>query len=197
MISDVFSPLLAPTYAMVVAMWLTRLHYLPTNVRVWSTLGIFALTALVPVTFIAILIKRGKVSDVSISDPKQRTAPYCASTVCYLLGAAYMYALSAPAWLVAFFLGAATVSVLSMIITRRWKISAHTGGVGGLAAVIYWLGLNGFIEHGPLVWISIAIALVGAMAWARLYLNHHTLLQTAAGAALSFATVYGMISILN
>lgn len=196
-ISDLFSPLLAPTYAMIVAMWLTRMHFLPLSIRLWSTLGVTAITALVPVTFIAILIKRGKVSDTSISNPAQRTAPYCAAIICYILAGAYMFALSAPLWLIAFFAGAALVSLISLIITHWWKISAHTGGVAGLAAVVYWLGLNGYLESSPLGWISASLALVGIMAWARLYLNHHTLMQTAAGAALSFGTVYGMMCLLH
>ena len=196
-LSDILSPLLTPTYAIVAAMWLTRLHYLPLGNRVLVTLGITAITALIPVTFIAILMKRGKVSDTSISDPSQRTAPYCATIICYLLACAYMFALNAPLWLAGFFAGAAIMASLALLITCRWKISAHTGGMGGLTAIIYWLGYNGFIEPAPLVWISIAIGLTGLLAWARLYLEHHTLMQTFAGAVLSFATIYGTISVFT
>ena len=197
LLSDILSPLLTPTYAMIAAMWLTRLHYLPLGNRLWATLGITAITAFVPVTFIAILMKRGKVSDTSISDPTQRTAPYCATIVCYLLAAAYLFVLNAPMWLVGFFGGAAVMASLSLLITHWWKISAHTGGIGGLAAIVYWLGYHDFIEQAPLVWISAAFLLTGLLAWARLYLRHHTLMQTFAGAALSFAVVYGTVTVFS
>ncbi len=192
-LSDLFSPLLAPTYAMIAAMWLTRLHYLPLGTRIWATAGITVICALIPLVVIGILMRRGKVSDMSISNRGQRTIPYCTAIACYILAGTYLYILNAPFWLIIFFAAAALASLLSLIITRWWKISAHTGGVGGLAAFIFWLGLNGYIEHAPLVWISVSLLLVGFMAWSRLYLNHHTPAQVAAGAALSAVTVYGLL----
>ncbi|MDE6612525.1 MAG: hypothetical protein K2K22_08205 [Muribaculaceae bacterium] len=196
-LSDILSPLLTPTYAMVAAMWLTRLRYLPLSSRLWGTLGISAITALIPVVFIAILMKRGKVSDTSISDPNQRTAPYCATILCYLMAGAYMFALHAPMWLVGFFGGAALTAAVALLITHWWKISAHMGGIGGLSALIYWLGYNGFIDRSPLAWISLTAALAGLLAWARLFLRHHTLMQTLAGVSLSFAIVYTTVSVFS
>ena len=75
-LSDLFSPLLAPTYAMIAAMWLTRLHYLPLGTRIWATAGITVICALIPLVVIGILMRRGKVSDMSISNRRQRTMLY-------------------------------------------------------------------------------------------------------------------------
>lgn len=195
-VSDVFSPLLVPTYAMAVALFLTRLHYLPMNVRLWSLGAVFGITCLVPLVTILILMRLGKVSDASISDRRQRTIPYCITTLCYVCAAYYVALLQAPHWLFIFFFGGAVVAFVSLIITRFWKISAHTGGVGGLAAIIYWLAAAGYIDSVPLVWASVAILLVGVVAWSRLYLSRHTLAQVFAGAVLSFAIVYTMLELL-
>ncbi len=193
-ISDVFSPLLAPSYGMAIALFLTRLHYLPLSVRLWALIGVFSITCLIPFTAIALLIKAGKVSDTSISDKSQRTIPYCISIACYIGASLFVAYMQAPMWLVMFFAGAAIVSVISLIITYWWKISAHTGGVGGLAAVLFWLAKSGYIESGSLIWASAGFLLVGLMAWSRLYLNRHTLGQVFAGALLSFAVVYTLVS---
>ncbi|MCM1068168.1 MAG: hypothetical protein NC418_11405 [Muribaculaceae bacterium] len=195
LLSDIFSPLLTPTYAMIAAMWLTPLRYLPLAPRLWATLGVAAITALVPLVLIAILIHRGKVSDASISDRSQRTVPYCTAIVCYLLAGSYLMALHAPIWLIAFFGAAAVVTLISLTITHWWKISAHSGGIAGLAALIYWMGYHGLIMSAPLVWISVAIAVAGAVAWARLYLRHHTVMQVFAGAILSAGIVYTVLSL--
>ncbi len=192
--SDLFSPLLVPTYGMAVALFLTRLHYLPLTVRLWALAGVFAITCMIPLCSILLLMRIGKVSDASISDRRQRTLPYCISTACYIGAALFVAYMQAPHWLAMFFAGAAIVSFISMLITRFWKISAHTGGVGGLAAVLFWLARCGYIETGALVWASAGILLVGVMAWARLYLERHTLMQVFAGAVLSFATVYIVIT---
>ncbi len=37
-----------------------------------------------------------------------------------------------------------------------------------------------------MLWLTVTIALTGAMAWSRLYLRHHTPAQVLAGALLSF-----------
>ena len=196
-ISDVFCPLLTPTYAMVVAMCLTRLSFLPGSIRLWTTLGIFGITCMAPLVFILILLRTGRVSDMSISNPRQRRAPYWASIICYFAAAAYLAALHAPLWLSTFFVGASLVSILCMIITNWWKISAHTACIAGFAAIVFWLSRTGLLIYAPLEWSSIAFLLVGAMAWSRLYLNHHTLLQTAAGAALAFTVEYVLLCIMT
>ena len=196
-ISDVFCPLLTPTYAMIVAMCLTRMSYLPGGIRFWTTLGIFGITCMLPLVFILILLRTGKVSDMSISNPRQRKAPYCASIICYFAAAAYLAALHAPLWLSTFFVGAGLISIISMIITQWWKISAHTAGVAGFAAIVFWLSRTGLLIYSPLVWTSIAYLLVGLVAWSRLYLNHHTILQTAAGAALAFTVEYVLLCIMT
>lgn len=195
-VSDVFSPILMPTFAMASALWLTMMRYLPVGVRLWALFGVFAITAVVPFVFILILIKRGKVSDTSISDRSQRTAPYCASIICYLGAAFYLMALKAPMWLPGFFFGAATVSLLSLIITHWWKISAHVGAAGGVAAVIYWLAYRGMIIE-PMLWVSVTILLVGVIAWARLYLDRHTPAQVLAGALMAFGVEYAVMCICS
>lgn len=194
-ISDLFAPLLIPTYAMLAVMFLTRMAILPLGARLWSTAGVFVITAVIPFAFIWTLIRMGKVSDASISDRRQRTIPYIASILCYLGAAWYVWSLRAPGWLVAFFIGAAMVSVFSVIITRWWKISAHVGASAGLCAALFFLAWKHLLLYAPLVWVSIGFILVCAMAWARLYLNRHTPLQTLAGAILGFCVVLISISI--
>lgn len=194
-ISDLFSPLLAPTYALALALWFTLLRYLPLGVKMMALGGVFFITAVIPALVIFILYRMGRVSDMSISNKSQRTLPYSVSIVCYIGAGLFMSSMQAPAWLDAFFYGAAAVSVLSLVITHWWKISAHTGGVGGLAAISYWLAFHNIIAL-PLIWVSLSFALVGAMAWARLYLNHHTPLQVFAGATMAFIIEYIALTFL-
>lgn len=194
-ISDVFAPLLVPTYAMLVAMFMTRLSILPLGSRLWATAGVFVITAIIPFALIWTLIRLGKVSDTSISDKSQRTIPYIASIFCYLGAMVYLICLKAPSWLWAFFIGAAIVSVISLIITHWWKISAHVGAVGGLCGGVFFLAWKHLLLYSPLVWVCVSMVLVCIMAWARLYLNRHTPLQTLAGAVLGFVTVLGTLSL--
>ncbi len=191
--SDVFSPLLIPTYGMVIAMTMTALSILPAGIRLGATLGVAFITAFIPTLFIFILIRMGKVSDTSISDRHQRTAPFLASVACYIGAAVYVSALHAPRWLMLFFAAAAAMSLISLLITHWWKISAHTGAAAGLAGVVFWLGANHILLFHPLAMISGAILLVGLLASSRIILGRHTLMQVTAGALLGFFIEYGTL----
>lgn len=193
-ISDVLSPLLLPVYGMIIALWATPLRHLALDVRLWSTAGVAFITAAVPFLFIFFMFKLGKVNNMSISDPKQRTIPFSVTIVCYIAAALFLFSLHAPTWLVVFYAGAALVTLLTMIITFRWKISAHTGCVGGLAAIIFWLVQHGLISTAPLVWLSTVAVAAGIVAWSRLYLNHHSATQVFAGVVMGFTIEYFLIN---
>lgn len=195
-LSDVFSPLLVPTYGMILAVTLTQLCMLGAGVRLTACLGIAFITAVLPMTFIFILMRTGRVSDASISDPRERTAPYIASIVCYLGAAAYVFAIHAPLWLIVFFIGAALTSAIAMLITHWWKISAHTGGIGGLTGIIFWLAWRDMLLTDGMMWVSAAALLTGLLGSARLILNRHTLGQVAAGAALGFGVELACLTLV-
>lgn len=189
-LSAVFSPLLIPTYAMAIALWATILRVIPLSVKLWSLSGVFFLTAVVPTVIILLLMRRGQVKDLDISDRSERFKPFVATLICYLAATWYVWELNAPSWLVAFFVGATLAGIIELLVTIRWKISAHTGSIGGLAGAIFWLASSSIIWGNPLVWISLAVAAVGAVAWARLYLDRHTPMQVLAGALVGALTVY-------
>lgn len=193
-ISGVFSPLLMPVYATAAALWLTMLRFLPLNVKLWVLAGTFFITGVIPGLTIYVLVRMGRVSDAAVSDRRQRPVPMAAAVLCYSGAAWYMSSMSAPAWLTAFFIGAAVSTVLALIISFRWKISAHSIGMAGFATAIYWMAVHGLIAYSSLLWISLAVAMWGATAWARLYLNHHTPMQIFAGAALAAAVMYCTLS---
>ena len=178
--------MLVPSYAMIAALTLTPMCLLPTSPKVWSTAGVVFITAIIPMVVILILMRMGKVSDTAITDRKERTAPFCAVIVCYIGAAFFVRYLRAPYWIQNFYLAAAMVSAISLLVTQWWKISAHTGAMGGMAAIMVWMAQRGLIISMPLVWVSVAFLILGLVAWARLYLNKHTVLQTLAGAALGF-----------
>ena len=51
-VSAVFSPLLIPTYAVAMAMWITPLQALPERNRMIATLGVFVITGIIPSAFL-------------------------------------------------------------------------------------------------------------------------------------------------
>lgn len=114
---------------------------------------------------------------------------------CYFGAALFVGSLGAPLWLRMFFWGAGVATIIAMLITFKWKISAHTTAIGGLVGMMMWFATSGLADVNVMIMLSVGIVLAGAMASARLALNRHTLAQTLAGLALGFACCFTAMSI--
>ncbi len=196
-ISDLFSPIVLPAYMMAVALWLTPLAVLPESTRLISMAVVVGLTAIVPTAVIFTLIKLGKVKDVSLPSRPERLIPYGVSIVCYGLTVGFLFMVHAPHWLAAFFTGAALASLCAALVTLKWKISAHSTSVGGVAAAVTWMGATGLLIHGPMWWITGVILLCGMVGTSRLILSRHTPAQVFAGYALGVAAVMLMLALIG
>lgn len=189
-VSDVFSPLLLSTYCMALAMWITPLHVLPERTRIGATIGVAVITAVIPLGILLILLRAGQISDMSISDRRQRTLPYLIAIAAYLAASLYLHFLRAPLWLQFFFYGVAAACAVSVVITKWWKISAHAGGMGGMAGMMLWLTATGMATVNAMLWLVGVILLGGIVGSARLILKHHTAAQVCCGWLLTAVFVF-------
>jgi membrane-associated phospholipid phosphatase len=189
-ISDVFSPILLPTYSMILIIAITPLSMLPLRTQVLSVLAIAFITGFIPTATILTLIKMGKVDDNSLSNRSHRTLPLIVATLCYLASASYMCYVHAPEWLTLFFVGAAVASAIALLITRWWKISAHSMSIGGIAGMFGWITFNSVTNSiTAMIWFTVAILLCGLIATSRLILGRHTIAQVFTGLILGAGTV--------
>lgn len=188
-LSDVFSPLLSPTYAMVISLWLTPMCLLPLGTRAWTTIGVFFLTALVPGLSLLLLVRLKKIKDTDVSDHRERFLPFTIAIACYLLTILFLFHINAPRWMLAFMWGATAAAIIAGVISFWWKISAHATANAGLVGFVCWLAHRHALLIEPFTAVSIVILLLGFVCWARLYLYKHTPLQILAGSALGVSIV--------
>lgn len=193
-VSDVFSPLLMAPYAMLVALWLTPMNRLPLDIRIWSTIGVFILTTIIPTLLMVHLLNTGRISDPSVPNRRKAYLLFLIAVICYLCAATFIWYLEAPVWLVSFLIGAAIIALFETIISYKWKISAHLGASGGLLGFVFWLAKYNALIGDPFFILSGIILLVGIITWSRLYLHRHTLAQLIAGGILGFATELILLS---
>lgn len=194
-VSDVFSPLTIPTIAMALALWATPMRSVPDSHRLIATLLVGVITGIVPLAAIAAMISTGMISDRAVSRREQRVTPMIVGALCYFGAALFVSSLGAPAWLSMFFKGASAATVAALLITLRWKISAHTTAVGGLAGMMMWFAVSGLADINIMIMLSAGILLAGAVATARLLLRRHTPAQVLAGLALGFTFCFGAMYI--
>lgn len=191
-ISDIFVPLLVPTYAMALAMWFTSLRTLPERSRVYVTIFVAILTGLIPMICILAMQRLGMVSDNSISNRRQRPLPMIVTMVCYVLTGFMLTKMHAPAWLVFFFFGASAATAIAAIITLFWKISAHSTSIGGFVGMLFWFAVAGLADVNAMALLTVGIIIAGAVCTSRLILHRHTLGQVLAGFFLGLACTFGL-----
>jgi len=124
-------------------------------------------TSVVPLTYVAFLMKRGRVDSFDVDARLKRLGPLAVGVAGYLAAFAGLSVLQAPA-----IIRGLMFSLLVLIITRRWKVSIHATGISGpLVALSYHFG-------AVTVPLYLLIPIVGG---ARVVLRKHSVAQVAAG----------------
>lgn len=192
-LSTIFTPLLAPTYGLILSLNYTLIAPLSdVSTRVWVTLSILAITCMLPVSAIALLFKLGKISDPGVNEQKDRLIPYGITVLCYLIGAIYLTNVNSPQWIPMFMVGGGIAAIVSALVNLRWKISAHGAGMGGLVALVFTIWLNGYGLFDYMAVATIAILTAGLVGASRLILKCHTLPQVLVGTLNGFFWVFLM-----
>lgn len=147
------------------------------------------LTLIFPFISIYVLYRSGMVSDLSLSNRKERLLP-SAITVAYYLGFYYFMrrieGLDEP--ILAGYFGGCLALIVSIFITSKWKISLHTQGISSLAGMVIGVTEVTFVSHTAV--ILVLLACIGLVGTSRLILGKHTALQVYAGGLVGFIIPY-------
>lgn len=167
--SDIFSP--PSTFAMFgfvlawfeLPFWKGSLHA-----------AIFGIcSTLLPILYILHRMKIGRITDIHISEPKDRQVPYLLGVIGAGLAFLVLKKLGSSPLLLTFILGNILAVGMLTIINSYWLISAHTTSIS-LIAVFAGIAFN------PTIGLSL-IVLVGLTFSIRLFLRRHTVSELVAG----------------
>jgi hypothetical protein len=191
--SYIFHPLLMPTYGFAL-LFFTKNYiatFTPSNLKL-VILGVtFIFTFLLPAINALILLKMGRIKSLEMETSSERIIPYGSAALYYFALFYLFYNAQFPSIFKILILGATISILLTLIINFKWKISAHTIGIGGIAGaalgIIYRLQLDlHFI-------LMVIIFCSGIVAYARLKLNAHTPAQVYTGFTLGFLVELGLM----
>ncbi len=138
----------------------------------WALIYI-VLVCVLPIVYIAIMVKRGKITDIHIKVRRQRIIPYLVTIICAALAVVLLWLLNAPPLVTLFAFFSMLQIIVMLIVTTRWQISMHSLGI---TSAIFALG--GMFGVGTAAAFSPLIPIVGA---ARITLKRHTVAQVIAG----------------
>lgn len=173
-ISAIFSPPLVVIYAVALSAPFLNVS----SPLLWSVLFILLFIA-PPALFVYRLLKKGVIKDFHMSNRKERIKPLVVITLNTLLGIYIFHIIGAPDIYILMSISSFLSILIIFIITLFWKISVHSVAVSGLYIVT-------MSQMSDLA-VPIAI-LIPIVAWSRVQLSHHTVLQTVAGVFLGILT---------
>ena len=186
LVSILLHPVFMPVYALGLMVlvdprmaWALRPDLRP------SALGmVAALTIVFPLISALLLVRAGLVSGLEMPRAGERIAPYTVTLFYYGITWYLLRKLPLHPAVAQFMVGAGIALLITLLVTPRWKISAHMVGAGGVLGALVALGWLGVPHFFPIV--AAALILCGLLGTARLVASDHTAGQVYAGAALGF-----------
>lgn len=192
-LSSVFHPLLLPIYLFyVVCYQLPGVVLHPLLPDRWVVLGmVLLLTFAVPALGSALLLWGGYIGSMELRERQQRPLPFLLATLSFA-GAAVLFGQHPQEFdrLLRLMMAGMTGAVaLTLLISLRWKISAHGVGMGGAVGLLALLYVAQAGGPATLWWLAGSMMLAGSVLSARLALDAHTPAQVWAGFGLGAGLV--------
>lgn len=190
-ISIVFHPLLIPSLGFLL-LFNSDFYFsmLPWSLKRFVLLVVFMSTCVLPLLSI-LLLSLNQRFDINMGKSTDRVLPLILSSLFSFSG--YLILKRVPIFpIYNFFLVASIlVQIALLIISLRWKISAHTAAIGGLIGGFVALSFR--LNENPFLMLSCLIIIAGMVGTARLILEKHTSWQVYAGFTLGFLIMDAVI----
>jgi len=142
-------------------------------------LGAFIFTLLLPLVSVLLLLLSKKIKSVEMPLKEERILPIILTAISMITGFFFLKEILVYAPIIkSIYLGALYIVLLSLIITKSWKISLHMLAVGGATGVFLILEmLFGQSQY----YLMFFIFLAGVVGFARYSLKAHNLKQIYTG----------------
>jgi hypothetical protein len=194
--SAVFHPLLLPSYLYYVVCYqlpgVVQHPPLPNRLRLVGLVVLF--TFVLPTLGTALLLWTGLIKgNLELRERQQRPLPLLLATASYGAATVLLSSTYSPLDpLLRHMIAGMTLTVaFTLLISLRWKISAHGAGVGGTLGLFVLLCMGSAGDARLVWWLLGSVVVAGAVLQARLKLEAHTVVQAWAGFLLGIGLVVG------
>jgi membrane-associated phospholipid phosphatase len=134
-----------------------------------------------PIVVLCLLVQRGRIPDLYVSDRERRPVAFAPVMASYLSGAILLLLCHAPSVVTAVMLCYLGNSLVMTLVSVKWKISVHASGIAGpVTALTCSFGV------AALCLLGLAIPI----GWARVRLGAHSVSQVVAGILLTIAATW-------
>lgn len=179
-ISIIFHPLILSTLGMLVFFNSgSYLDFLPFNAKKTILLIVFVSTFVLPLTFVPFFLFQNIIKSIQMETNKERLIPLAISSLMYFFSFYLLTRLGSPEIINRFILAGAIAIVVLLILTFKWKISAHMLGIGGFTGALIALSFE--LQINLQYYIISAVIFSGIVAYSRLQLKMHSQKQVYIG----------------
>jgi len=187
-ISIIFNPLLMPTYGLLILLNSeTYFSMLPFHAKKVIFIIVFITTCLLPLAFLPLFMYQNLLKDFEMPTIRERIIPFSTMTILYFMGYLILNQMDVPATIANVLLAGAITILIMLLITLRWKISAHMAGIGALTGAI--LVFSYYLKTNLIIFLLASIFIAGLLGTSRLILNHHTPTQIYSGFGLGLTVL--------
>ena len=174
-ISVLFSPFLLPIASILL---IVRSSVVTMQQGLLWMVIVILFASVLPMLYIFILFRLGRLSDVRLTVREQRAKPLIFSLVSALVGIGILHLLNVPQEIVWLCIACVINGLVLTLITQVWKISFHSGVAAGCMTGLVTLISSQFVY---------LFILLPFIAWARVHRKRHTFLQTIIAAPIAIA----------
>ncbi len=187
-ISILFNPLLIPTYGILI-LFTTDSYFsmLPFEAKKVVFIIVFISTCLLPLAFIPLFLYQNLIHNFEMKSTRERIIPFAVIAFLYLLGYFLLLQMKVPDTIANIILGGAFTIFITLLITLRWKISAHMAGIGALFGLLLTLSFT--LKSDLTLFIALALLASGLVGTSRMILKYHTPAQIYSGFALGMGVL--------
>jgi hypothetical protein len=191
-ISILFNPLLMPTLGLFLLFNTdTYINYaVHFKLKQFTVLLVALITFIIPLLSVLFLRNRGVITSMEMYSPKERVIPYIITILSYIFTLYLLKQTTVIPIIFNFIIGATYAIISAFIINIKWKISAHSIGIGGLLGAFLCVATK--LQTDVSIFIVALLFVFGLVATARLILNAHTHAQIYAGFFLGIFTQFAV-----
>ena len=178
-VSILFHPVFVPTITVFLVVKIYSNIIILENQAGIILIGTCVFSLILPLLSVFILLLTKKIDSLEMPKKEERFLPILFASIWMILGFYFMKEIFSYAPIMkSIYLGAIYVMIISLLITKKWKISLHMLAIGGATGVFIMLE---FLFGQNLMLLLITILISGILGFSRLSLKAHSLNQIYAG----------------
>jgi membrane-associated phospholipid phosphatase len=144
----------------------------------------FFFSTLLPIVVVLYLKNQSLVSDIDVSNRKERLLPMAFGALSFLIGFVILRQINSPMIIQGIMFCNLINTILMWLITKHWKISIHTLAIASALTIFWVLGFKYVIISSLLLILTII---------ARILTKAHTLSQSLVGIVVGIISTYSQL----